>query len=43
MTLNLALIGADRIAKVHGGAIAANPSTRLGAVVNSVNSDLDEK
>ena len=36
MTLNLALIGAGRIAKVHAGAIAANPSARLAAVADAV-------
>jgi myo-inositol 2-dehydrogenase/D-chiro-inositol 1-dehydrogenase len=36
MTLNLALIGAGRIAKVHAGAIAANPSARLAAVADAL-------
>jgi myo-inositol 2-dehydrogenase/D-chiro-inositol 1-dehydrogenase len=36
MTLNLALIGAGRIARVHAGAIAANPSARLAAVADAV-------
>ena len=35
MTLNLALIGAGRIAKVHAGAIASNPSAKLGAVADA--------
>ncbi|ODT77383.1 MAG: inositol 2-dehydrogenase [Pelagibacterium sp. SCN 64-44] len=36
MTLNLALIGAGRIAKVHAGAIAANPAARLVAVADAM-------
>ncbi len=36
MTLNLALVGAGRIAKVHAGAIAANPAARLAAVADAL-------
>jgi myo-inositol 2-dehydrogenase/D-chiro-inositol 1-dehydrogenase len=36
LTLNLALIGAGRIAKVHAGAIAANPSAKLAAVADAI-------
>ncbi len=34
MTLNLALIGAGRIAEAHAGAIAANASARLAAAAD---------
>jgi len=36
MTLNLAPIGAGRIAKVHAGAIAVKPSAGLAAVADAL-------